>query len=115
MSETLAQNSAPMAQTSFGSSKLIGYLGHILCIGMCLPGLAFTVLMLLYAGLIEQSAQLHQSSSFELTDALTSNPQLFAYLGKRVAVTIADTEAQRDHCLFPRRKPGKCTLKIFTK
>jgi hypothetical protein len=39
-------------------------------------------LMLLYAGLIEQSAQLHRGPSFELTDALTSNPQLFAYLGK---------------------------------
>src|SRR6266702_626944 len=115
MSETLAQNSALIAQTSFGSSRLIGYLGHILCIGMCLPGSAFTVLMILYAGLIEQSAQLHQGLSFELTHALTSNPQLITYLGERVAFTIADTEAQRDHCLFPRSKQEKCTLKLSIK
>ncbi len=76
---------------------------------------AFTVLMPLCVGLVEQSTQLHQGSSFELTDALTSNPQPFAYLGKRVAVPIADAEAQRDHCLFPRSKLGKCALKLFIK
>jgi hypothetical protein len=50
-----------------------------------------------------------------LTDALTANPQLFAYLGKRVAFTIADTEAQRDHCLFPRSKQEKCAFKLSIK
>jgi hypothetical protein len=68
--------------------------------------------MPIFADLIEQSAQLHQGFSFELTYALTSNPQLFTYLGKRVAFPISDTEAQRDHCLFPRSKPEKCTLKL---
>jgi len=53
---------------------------------------AFTVLMLLYVGLVEQSTQLYQGPSFELTDALTCNPQLFAYLGKCVAITIANAE-----------------------
>lgn len=82
---------------------------------MCLPDSALMALMLLYAGLIEQSAQLHQGLSFELTDALTANPQLFAYLGKRVAFTITDTEAQRDHCLFPRSKQEKCAFKLSIK
>jgi hypothetical protein len=82
---------------------------------MCLTGFAFTVPMPIFADLIEQSAQLHQGLSFELTDALTGDSQLFADLGKRVTFPIADPEAQCDHSLFPRSQKEKCVLQLSTK
>jgi hypothetical protein len=40
---------------------------------------------------------------------------LISPIGKRVTVPITNTEAQHDHGVFPRSKPGKRALKLFTK